>query len=162
MPDRVIRTLNGPRGAALAAAGVLALTHAFTYSPLVVPPSSLPLGLDMLAGVVPMWAYVVAWALGGVVALRGSSTGRDGRQRDHWDAWGFAWVVGLLFTWGVAYLGGWLLVSLGLIAGHEPGRAYLAGIMYLSVAVVLASSARMTNEHGEGFRAYLKAPPSLA
>ena len=145
MPDRIVRGLNGPRGSALLAGGLLCLVHAVAYSPLLVPPSVLPRGLDVLSGLIPMTVWAVLWAIGVPVCLaaafRSTRTGRD-RHRADVAAW--AGLVGMLMAWALGYAAGWVLHLVGTgLPGSE--RAYIPASLYLCVAIFAGAAARMRN-----------------
>lgn len=141
MPDRIVRRLNGPRGSALLAVAWACLLHGVAYTPLTAEPLILPLGLELLSGIVPLVVYGALWCAAGILALVGAFRTRRGRQRDHADAWGHGAAVGMFLVWGVAYLSGWVFAA----ADGEHSRAWITGGMYVAVAVIVASSARTTN-----------------
>lgn len=135
MPDRIYRRINGPRGSVLLAGMVLAFGHAIAFFP---PVALAPAGLALLSQVVPLGVYATMWAITGVVALCGAVT-NQGKQRDHFDAWGHGLLAGMLLMWGVTYLLGWAVMPV-------PGsRTWLVGILYLAVGWLITEAARMTN-----------------
>jgi hypothetical protein len=135
MPDRVSRTINGPRGSVLLAGMVVAFGHAIAFFP---SPAFLPSGLEMVGQIVPLSVYAGFWFVTSLVALFGATTQR-GKQRDRLDAWGFGLLAGMLSLWGATYLLGWAVQM------PEGSRAWLVGILYLGVAWLVVESARMTN-----------------
>ena len=137
MPDRIIRRLNGARGSALLAAAVIALVHAATYfDP--VQRRIISTGLRLLDEGLPLTIPAFLWLVACVVAFVGAFRTRAGRQRDHFDAWGFGGVAGLLMLWGSSYLMAWVLES-------WPVDRLVFGVLYLSVALLVASAARLSN-----------------
>lgn len=141
MPDRIIRRLNGPRGSVLLAGALIAAVHAIAYAD-VSGAVALPFGLAALGEVVPLAVYAALWAVAALLAGLGSWQTFARRQRDHFDAWGFGLVAGMLVIWGCTYLGGWIYAWVAL---GDPNRQWLLAVVYLSVAVMIGASARMTN-----------------
>lgn len=141
MPDRIVRGINGPRGSALLAAAFLCILHGIAYTPLTGGPDELPVGLTALGEVVPLWLYGVSWFVAGGVALAGAFVGRNGRQRDSADSWGFGTAVGMFVAWGLAYFCGW---GLTLSQGGQ-SRSWISGSLYITVAIIVSAAARMTN-----------------
>lgn len=140
MPDRIIRRLNGPRGSALLAGAVIAAVHAVAYVD-VDRGLTLPSGLDALDRAVPLWVYAGLWATAMVVSTVGAFRNRARRQRDWADAWGHGLLSGLLTCWGLTYLLGWVID----LTHGQPSRQWVFGVIYLAVAVLVSTSARMTN-----------------
>ena len=131
--------LNGPRGVALLSGAAIAAVHTGAY--IDVDPDrgvTLPSGLDALDAAVPLGVYAALWGAAAACALIGAVRTRDGHQRDGWDAWGFGLLAGMLVVWGCTYLIAW---------GTDGFRsqAWVFGVIYLSVAVLVAAAARMTN-----------------
>ena len=141
MPDRIIRRLNGPRGSVLLAGALIAAVHAIAYVD-VGSAVSLPTGLAALSRVVPLAVYAVLWGVAAMLAGLGSWQTFARRQRDHFDAWGFGMVAGMLVIWGCTYLGGWFYAW---VFQGDPNRQWVFAVLYLSVAVMIGASARMTN-----------------
>ena len=140
MPDRIIRRLNGPRGSVLLAGAAIAAVHAGAYID-VDQGVTLPSGLAALDAVVPLTVYAALWGVTAVLAGLGAWQTFARRQRDHFDAWGFGMVAGMLTIWGCTYLAGWITA----LVNGDPGRQWVFAVIYLSVAVMVAASARMTN-----------------
>lgn len=136
-PDRIVRGLNGARGSGLLAGAVIAVVHAATYF----DPAQrriISSGLRLLDEAVPLTIPAVLWAIAAGVAAVGAFRGPGGRQRDQFDAWGFALVTGLLLLWGSSYLLAYALEGL-------PLDRLVFGIIYCAVAVLVMAVARLTN-----------------
>lgn len=141
VPDRIIRRLNGPRGSVLLAGALIAAVHAIAYAD-VGGGVALPSGLAALGEVVPLGVYAALWGTAALLAGLGSWQTFARRQRDHFDAWGFGLVAGMLVIWGCTYLGGW---AYSWLVQADPNRQWLLAVLYLAVAVMIGASARMTN-----------------
>jgi hypothetical protein len=98
---------------------------------------NLPSGLDVLDQTVPLSVYAAVWAVAAACAFLGAFVDRHGHQRDALDAWGFGLVAGVLTIWSGTYLIGW--------AGDPSSRQWVFGGIYLCIAVLTTSAARMTN-----------------
>ena len=79
------------------------------------------LHIEFIANVLPDWAWVTVWIIGGVVCLAGTVSQRLFR-------WGTGIVGGLSFIWGVGY------VTVGLIIPDALGSA----VCYLAMAGMAA------------------------
>lgn len=144
-PDRFIRRLNGPRGAALLFVGGLCALHALAYSPFTEPPARLPFGLEVASAIVPMQVYGALWVVAAVACWAAMVTDRTGHGRIHLTRLGWGLFVGLSTTWGTGYLIGWVLYLSQVPDIPGSPRSYLNGGVYLCVAGAAAAVARMRN-----------------
>lgn len=141
-PTRISRHLNGPRGSALLALGMVAAPFAVTYSPLTNPPAMLPAGLAVISSVIPIAVYGTLWALSAVLCWAAAFTSRAGQQRDRLDRAAWSLHVALMAVWALTYFIGWLMFLAGFhIAAGSNGAWRLSGI-YTGFALFVTVVAR--------------------
>lgn len=148
MPDRVIGIINGPRGSVLLAVAWVCALHGVAYTPLTDGPITIPIGLQALSEVIPLEVYGVLWFVTAILTVIGAFRGKNGRQRDHADAWGYGLSAGMFAAWGFSYVAGWTVA----LSNGAPSRAWVTGCIYLAFAVVITAAARMTNPRTTGRR----------
>lgn len=137
MPDRLIRLINGPRGSILLACATLAIVHSLAYLD---SSRALSTGLAAVNDRIPAALAAAMWAVTAAVAGRGAFVNRRTHlQHDRADAWGFTLIASLLSAWGMTYF-------LGFIFEDSRTESIFYGAIYWCVAIMAASSARMTNK----------------
>lgn len=142
MPDRIIRRLNGPRGSALLALGMVAAPFAVAYSPLTMPPFAVPIGLSIVGSVIPITVYGALWMLSAALSWAAAFTDGSGRQRLRLDRAAWALFVGLLVVWALAYFIGWLAFLAGWPPAEHANQSYITAGIYAGVALFVAICSR--------------------
>lgn len=144
MPYRLVRRLNGPRGSVLLGFALLVVPFALAYSPLTRPPRTPPAGLLIISSTVPVAVYGALWGVTAVLCTLAAFTSRERRQRDRLDFTAWAFVVGMLAIWSLAYLAGWLAHLADWPPARNADQAYLqAGIYFGAVFIAFVCARAM-------------------
>jgi hypothetical protein len=109
----------------LAALSGFAIFVGYAYTPMSNVPARLPLGLDLLTGIVPLWVFGALWIISGAGGLAAIALRRNGL------AW-FAFQFGMNLTWMGTYAAAW-------VAG-DPRAWVTVGIFSLPAIVVAAAT----------------------
>lgn len=142
MPSRIAQHINGPRGSALLALGMVAAPFAVTYSPLTTPPAVLPAGLAVVSSFIPIAAYGSLWLLSALLCWSAAFTNGAGQQRDRLDRAAWSLHVALMAVWAFSYFTGWLMYLARFDIAATSGAAWrLAGI-YTGFALFVAVVSR--------------------
>lgn len=137
MPDRIVHSINGPRGSFLLSMSIITLAHAAQCLPAV--RNALPFGLKLLNETVPLSIYAAIWLAATIVCCFAAFVTPQRKVREGFDIWAFGLIAGLFAAWGSTYLMGWFADS-----DPDPTRLIFASI-YFGVAGGVAAAARMTN-----------------
>lgn len=124
---RFAPAINGLRGCALLVAGVFSITQGISYMPAFGEPVIFPHILFGFEPVVPIPTWGGIWIAIGMAALVRAFSKNDSV------AWGST--TGIMVIWGLGYIVSWLDT---VVNDGEPSRDWLAGITYLSFAVIIA------------------------
>lgn len=149
MPDRVIHSLNGPRGSFLISMSIITLAHAAQCLPVV--RNTLPFGLRFLNEAVPLTIYAGIWLLTSISCWLAAFVTPQRKVRAGLDIMSFSLLAGLFSAWGSTYVIGWFVDS-----DPDPTRLILASL-YFGVAGGVAAAARMVNpvrKRRGGYRVY--------
>lgn len=126
MWDRLSRR-HSPRAWVLLFGSLIAVTYGIAYTPLSNLPAHLPLGLDVVSLVIPLWVFGLLWltfGLGGIVVFVIRRTG----------TWAFAGQFGLFISWAVSY---------GIAWGMGDPRAWISAALSGGVAGMIANAMRV-------------------
>lgn len=137
MPDRIIHTINGPRGSFLLSMSLVTAAHAVQALPFA--RNTLPFGLKLLNDAVPLSVYSAIWVATTIFAVLAAFVTPLQKVREGADIFAFGLIAGLFSLWGSTYIMGWFLDS-----DPDPSRLIFA-VVYLGVAGGVAAAARMIN-----------------
>ncbi len=118
---------HSPRAWILLFGSLIAVVYGIAYTPLSNLPQHLPLGLDVVSLVIPLWVFGALWlffGLSGVIVFLSRRRG----------TWVFAGQFGLFVSWGVSYAIAW---------GMGDPRAWISAALSGGVAGMIANAMRV-------------------
>lgn len=118
---------HSPRAWVLLFGSLIAVTYGIAYTPLSNLPPYLPLGLDVVSTVIPLWVFGALWLCFGIAGVVVFFARRVG-------AWVFAGQAGLFITWAVSFGIAWFL--------GDP-RAWISMALSAGVAGMIANAMRV-------------------
>lgn len=124
---RATRIPREARDMILGVMSALSCVFGIAYTPLSNIPARLPVGLDLLTGIVPLWVFGAMWLAAGISGLAVVYFRRIGAAV-------FAAQFGLFITWTLAYFTAWVI--------GEP-RAWLSAVVFAGYALVVAFATRV-------------------
>lgn len=113
--------LRDPRAWGLLAVSIVCASRGLAYT-VSETPEPLPLGLDVIATIFPIWIYGIAWILAAIDGVW-LATGRRA-------AWAVAFMTGMPTLWGAAYFIGW-------IASGFHNRDWITVVLYWCLSVIV-------------------------